>query len=64
MSRTGAILFGDMRSDMRRFCHHVAILRTMPQRMIDQHEREQRFSDRRRPDANARIMAAEGFDRR
>lgn len=41
---------------------HVGTLSTMLQRMVHQHQRQHGFGDRRRPDANARIVSTMGFD--
>ncbi|ABA48712.1 hypothetical protein BURPS1710b_1866 [Burkholderia pseudomallei 1710b] len=50
------------RGDPRRRARHVAALRAVPQRVIDQHEREHRFGDRRRANPDARVVAAERLD--
>ena len=48
---------------MRGVAHrHVGILRTMAQRVIDQHQRQHRLGDRRRADPHAGIVAAVRID--
>ena len=41
---------------------HVGVLRAMAQRVVDQHQREHRLGDRRRANADARIVAAVRVD--
>ena len=53
---------GACAGDARRRGDDVGVLRAMPQRVIHQHQREHRFGDRRRADADARIVAAVRVD--
>ncbi|KAF1858516.1 hypothetical protein Lal_00015033 [Lupinus albus] len=46
----------------RRVHAHVAALGAVHQRVVDQHQRQHRFRDRRRADAHARVVAAERLD--
>ena len=50
------------RRDLRRSGRDIAALRAMAQRVVDQDECEHRFGDRRRANADARIVAAMRLD--
>ena len=43
---------------------HIPVLRPLPQRMIDQHQRQKSLRDRRRPYPHTRIVPPMRLDRR
>ena len=51
-----------LRGDPRRRRDHVGVLRAVAQRVVHQHDREHRFGDRRRADADARVVPAVRVD--
>ena len=53
-------LFAATSRNSWRRAHHIGILGTLAQRMVDQHQRQHRLGDRRGADADAGVVATFG----